>query len=421
MPQTQTQGTGRVQMALKGDNMAKIKISNRRFILRLLQEQGPLSRKMIASSLGLTPSAITLIVGDMIKEGIIREGVTISKNGNVGRKEVLVEINSGAFCALGIAINLDNVIISATDLDGNIIFEEKISIQETVPVYEIVRKTTDILKQKIKEYHLSRLKIVGLGIIVRGIIDKDKKESLYSFGGLQEKNVPLREMFEKATGFPTFLENNVRGLMQAEMFLSHARGLSSQLFIRCEYGIGAALSIDHKMWNGSHGRCAELGHTQVVTQKGKLCRCGKTGCLETVASPTAIKEDVLEIYGPEETPILFEISDGNKNAVTVDDILEAARQGDYKVAEIVDRAVDYLSIAIKTVLCTVDPDKVIFYGKMFENDYYLNKMKRGLDDWLLGSEGVIVEKSRYNLELESKEAAIVAIDQFYDGGGIMKE
>ena len=63
--------------------------------------------------------------------------------------------------------------------------------------------------------------------------------------------------------------------------------------------------INHRIWNGSNGRCAELGHTPVVPVGGKPCRCGKSGCLETISSPMAIREDVLSIILFKQSPTSY--------------------------------------------------------------------------------------------------------------------
>ena len=80
-------------------------------------------------------------------------------------------------------------------------------------------------------------------------------------------------MFEKSTHLPAILSNNVRALFAAQMFLSHDRCTLSQLFLRCEYGIGASLSMRDEIWSGGNGRCAEIGHIQVVRRGGKPCVC----------------------------------------------------------------------------------------------------------------------------------------------------
>ena len=112
-------------MPFTGDNMMSVKRNNRSAALRLLHEEGSISRKHMAQKLGLTPAAITKIVGEMMGEGLLREGNTVP-SGNAGRREILVELNSHSRCALGVLINLRQAILSALWLDSTVIFSREI-------------------------------------------------------------------------------------------------------------------------------------------------------------------------------------------------------------------------------------------------------------------------------------------------------
>ena len=100
-------------MPFEGDNMMGVKRNNRSATLRILHEKGDMSRKRLAEYMKLTPPAITKIVAEMLQEGLLREGSPVS-SGAVGRREILVELNTRAACGLGVLINLRQAILSAT-------------------------------------------------------------------------------------------------------------------------------------------------------------------------------------------------------------------------------------------------------------------------------------------------------------------
>ena len=83
--------------------MSDIKISNRSAILRLLHEEGAMSRKQIAARLKLTPATITVIINELMSEGILVEGISVPNAGAAGRREVMVEISRSKHVALRIA------------------------------------------------------------------------------------------------------------------------------------------------------------------------------------------------------------------------------------------------------------------------------------------------------------------------------
>jgi predicted NBD/HSP70 family sugar kinase len=406
-------------MALKGDNMVRVKQSNRSAILNLLHEEGKLSRKRIAKKLMLTPAAITLLIGDMIKEGLLREGETLPGAGSAGRKEVVVEINSRNFASLGVSINLHDIIISAVYLDGTVLFHKSLPNDHSKTAEELVDYIADELDKLVKENNLERNRIVGLGVAIRGIVDLERKISIHSFGALRESNVPLYKMFEEKTGYRITMDNNVRSLSEAHIFMFRKPRPSSMLFLRSEIGIGGAVTINSETHLGGNGKCSELGHTPVV-KNGKLCKCGKRGCLETIASPEAIENEAKAIYSPDKTPQLYKLTGGNIGNVTFDTIVDAALGGDEKIEKIIRNAIIHLADVLKVVIYTIDPQYIVLYGKMFRNKIYFNwlnhEMKIGMDDY----QDTIIKESQFNMTLEDKCAGILAVRAFYNEGGIRR-
>ena len=405
-------------MRLSGDNMMSVKRTNRSSVLYHLCQQGAMSRKMLAQRMGLTPAALTKIVGEMLDENLLLEGTTLRDAGGAGRAQVLLELNAHACCGLGVLLNVEHASLTAIWLDGSVIFDETIPIPKRAPV----RPTVEMLSRRLLEladaHGLSRDIIIGIGVAVRGMLDANRRIVQDSFGALGEKNVPLAEMFRECTGLETEMNNNVRALFEAQMFLSHDHYSLSQLFLRCEYGIGASLSIRNEIWNGGNGRCAEIGHIPMVRRGGKPCACGKAGCLETIASPAAIRSEALSICSPERTPLLWRICQ-SKEEVDLNDILNAARNGDEGVSAIVDRAVRALGMALKSAIYIVDPQKIVLYGKLFDNSYFLSllmaDMAEGLDD---DHCKIIIEKSAFNNLLEPMAAGILIVEQFFSNGGL---
>ena len=406
-------------MTFQGDNMMAVKRNNRSAALRILHEKGEMSRKKLAEYMQLTPAAITKIVAEMLGEGLLHEGDAVT-SGSVGRREIPVALNVRCVCALGMLINTRQAILSAVWLDGSVIFSEEIPLPPRAPADETVEMLTRRLLALAAEAGLERGRILGVGLAVRGVTSPDGRTVADSFGALREANYPICERVKELSGLRTVLANNVRALFSAQTFFSRDEAGGSQFFLRCEYGIGASLSIDGKIWHGVTEQCAEIGHIPVVRRGGKPCSCGKSGCLETIASPTAIREDALAILSPDRTPVLWNLWRGKKpDELSVDDVFRAAASGDDGAATIVDRAVIALGSAVKAVVYLVDPGKIVLYGRMFENEYYLSRLLSELREGVDSRHTVTVEKSRYNHRLEDKAAPLLAVQDFFDRGGIL--
>ena len=405
-------------MPFEGDNMMGVKRNNRSATLRILHEKGDMSRKRLAEYMKLTPPAITKIVAELLEEGLLREGSAVT-SGSVGRREILVELNTHAACALGVLLNLRQAILSAAWLDGSVIFSEELELPPRADAEETVDRLSARLMELAEANGLRRQKIIGIGIAVRGIMAKSRRGVNDSFGALAQRDVPLCEMFEERTGLRCVLSNNVRALLAAQMFLSKDETAGSQFFLRCVDGIGASLSIDGRIWHGVSLQCSEIGHIPVVRRGGKPCSCGKSGCLETIASPSSILEEANAILSPEKSPVLWKLHQrGGGRKLSLDDVFSAAASGDDGAATIVDAAVHALGGAVKAVIYLIDPGKIVLYGRMFDNDYFLarfySEMREGMDP----RHTVTIEKSRFNHLLEDKAACLLAVQDFFDNGGI---
>ena len=405
-------------MSYKGDNLMSVKRTNRSVALRALHEKGAMSRKRLAESMNLTPAAITKIVGEMINDGLLCEGEMLS-SGNAGRKEILIDINTHAGCGLGVLINLRQAILSGVWLDGSVAFSEEVSLPANAPTEETAERLSARLLELLDEYGIVRERVVGLGIAVRGITSEDGRVVRNSFGALAETEYPLCALFEELTGFRCLMENNVRSLLAAQMFLSRDETTGAQFFLRCGYGIGAALSIDGKIWHGVTAQCAEIGHIPVIRRGGKPCHCGKSGCLETIASPGSMREDALAALSKEATPLLWrKCQEQGADSLSVFDVFSAASNGDEGAAKIVDQAIQALGTAVKALIYMVDPGKIVLYGSLFEDSYYLSRLNSELQEGVDTRHHVVIEKSRYNQQLEDRAACLLAVQDFMDNGGI---
>lgn len=405
-------------MPYEGDNMMGVKRNNRSAALRILHEKGEMSRKRLAESMKLTPAAITKIAGEMLGEGLLVEGEAVS-SGTAGRREIMVRLNERCACALGLLINLRQAILSAVWLDGTVIFSEELRLDRRAPAGPTVERLCARLMALAEENGLERSRIVGVGVAVRGVTSLDGRSSANSFGAFAEANYPLCDRVEELTGLRAVMANNVRALFAAHMFLSRDEAAGSQFFLRCEYGIGASLSIDGRIWHGVTEQCAEIGHIPVVRRGGKPCVCGKSGCLETIASPTAIQEDALDILSPEQTPVLWKLcGERRPEELALEDVFNAACSGDEGAAGIVDRAVSTLGGAIKSVIYLLDPGKIVLYGRMFDNPYYLSRLLSEAQEGVDGGHRVEILTSPYNHQLENRAASLLAVEDFFDNGGI---
>jgi len=398
--------------------MIYVKKQNRASILELLYSNGGLSRKEIAARLNLTPAAITLITNDMIKEGLLEEIGEELNSSRVGRKEVIIDIRRNKFFAIGVNINLHCTKIVCVDLTGRVIFEYRFNTSEFNTPEELVKHTCNVIKDGIiKMPQIKKECIVGIGIGVRGIVDSQNGISLESFG-MWHENIEVRQMFEEQIGLPVRVDNNVRSIARGQLFYSEKKP-NSMLLVKYGPGIGGALAIGEKLFTGYNYRATELGHI-VVDPLGVPCRCKKCGCLETIASYDAIERSIKAVYSKSSTPVLYELTQGNFSGFDIDIIMKAYKGGDMTIRDIMSRAMRYFTLTIKNAITLYDPENVVLYGEVFENEDFLEL----LYEFMLENSSNkdirrLVVKSEFNGDLDAKGPASLAIERFFNNGGVL--
>ena len=404
-------------MRTETEHPSGLRTQNRTAVLACLHQFGAMSRKQLAVRLGLTPAAMTKISAELIAEDLIAETGSVG-TGSVGRREILLSLNPDARFALGVWLGLGKAILSSVLLNGDVVFSETVSLPLRADAESAVSLLSDRLMQLVEQHHIPKKRIVGIGIAVRGVLGPDARTVKSSFDALNASDFPICARFEARTGYKSVLSNNVRALCAAQMFLSREPQSGSSFFVRCGTGIGGALSVGGRILAGSRGQCAEIGHIPVLLRGGKPCHCGKSGCLETVASPTAVREDAQLILSETETPLLWRLSGGRKEAVTTELVLDSARGGDTGAEAIANRAIEALADALKHVIYLIDPDRIVLYGTIFEHPYYLSRLKAEMDLGVDAAHAVPMEKSRFNNELENKAAGLLAVVQLMKNGGV---
>ena len=156
-------------------------------------------------------------------------------------------------------------------------------------------------------------------------------------------------------------------------------------------------------------------------QGGKPCHCGKRGCLETVASPAAVLEAALAVCSEERTPVLWQtVREKGPDAVTVFDVLDAAEKRDPGAVSVVDRAARALASSLKSVVCLLDPGKILLYGSIFDHPAFLLRLTSEIRSWEGSAAPVPVMRSEMNGTLEHKAACLLMAEHYLENGGVIQ-
>ena len=173
-------------------------------------------------------------------------------------------------------------------------------------------------------------------------------------------DIPLRDTVETAYGISTFLLNDASAAALGEHRFGAGRGSANLVYITVSTGIGGGIIIDNHLYSGTSGSAGDIGH-MTIDVNGLLCNCGSNGCLETLASGTAVaKEAIRRIENGEESS-LAKTKDGIKN-ITAEKVGQAAREGDTLALAVISRAARYLGVGLANLVNILNPDIIIVGG-----------------------------------------------------------
>ncbi|MEJ5199120.1 MAG: ROK family protein, partial [Anaerolineae bacterium] len=283
------------KLTVTGRSIGNIKSHNLRAVLLALLHQGPLSRVRLTQLTGLSSTTITNLTADLLDQGIIvetgKEDPAETRGGNgrtgVGRPPTLVSIQPTARYAVGIHFGVDTIRSGVTDLFGNLHSYQVISHPLDIAPAELLDRAAGLAQEVIARAGVRRENLVGLGVGASGLVDPESGVNVLA-PNLGWRNVPMREFFAERMGLPVMVDNNVRAMALAEAMFGAGRGVNTLAFVYGRVGVGAGFVVGGNVYRGSRAGAGEIGHTTMIPAGGAPCRCGNTGCLETLVSEPAI-------------------------------------------------------------------------------------------------------------------------------------
>ena len=275
--------------------------------------------------------------------------------------------------AIGIDIGGTKILGGLVDLEGNVISEirEPSRAQDPDKMIQVVVEMIHQLTASAKDV------IVGVGVAAAGFIDADQSVILYA-PNLNWRNEPLRERLQALVPHPVVIENDANAAGWAEYKFGAGRGSKDMVMLTLGTGVGGAVVSDYKLRRGGFGIGGELGHVRVV-QDGKLCGCGRKGCVEQYASGTAVLKAAKKLAssdGPAGQR-LKALKD-QKGELDGHLVYQALLEGDQGTMGLFRDAGRYLGQAMGTLTAVLDPQVYVIGGGVSEaGELILDPIREG--------------------------------------------
>lgn len=268
--------------------------------------------------------------------------------------------------ALGVDIGGTNTVFGVVDKDGNVLFEEGLSTKAFSEASEMI----DAIYEKLPSEYRSSIQGIGIGAPNGNVFTGNIE---FAPNLLWKGVVPIVSLFENRFGKPAVLANDANAAAVGEHLFGNARDLKDFVTITLGTGLGSGIFIDGSLVLGHHGFAGEYGHIRVINN-GRLCGCGRHGCLETYASSTGVKRSIIELESAHKA-----------NSVVTSDfsarkVFEAAQSGDLFAAEIVEYTAEILGSALADFAAFSNPKAYVLFGGLAQSgDYFAQKVKLHLE------------------------------------------
>nr|WSY56743.1 ROK family transcriptional regulator [Streptomyces sp. NBC_00886] len=333
------------QQGMRRRNLARV--------MHTVSAEGPLSRAAVASRIGLTRAAVSTLVDELIRSGLLEE-LGPERPGRVGRPGSALAVSGRGPAGIGAEVGVDHLAVCAVDLRGEIRARAvRHGVNRGRSPEPVLAELTALVRQVVAEAHAEGLWPAGLAVAVPGLVARDGR-TVVRAPNLDWHDTDLGALLPAELPPTVDNEANFGGL--AELWLGDGAPRDF-LHVSAEIGIGAAVVVDGGLLRGTRGFAGELGHVP-VRPDGPECACGGRGCLEQYAG----EEAVLRAAGLE------------PGADRVGLLAARAADGDEAVRRALHDAGTALGIALTGAVNLLDPQLVVLGGAL-----------SGLAPWLLPS------------------------------------
>jgi N-acetylglucosamine repressor len=339
-------------------------------ILRCLLDHGELSLSKIARQTHISLPVVTTLIGRLNSNAsVIR--VKDSQLSHVGRPPAVYRMNGESGYMLGIDLGRIYTNCVALNLAQKRVAERSRQIVLLDDDERVVDKIEEEVRGFADEANIRWKSILGIGFSIPGLVrgETGVSETYLRFG-----DEPLRNILVKRFKKPIRIEHDVKAMTWGEVWFGSARGKSNALVLDYGWGLGVGILTEGKLHYGHQGYAGEFGHIP-MEPNGRLCYCGKKGCLETLSSGRAIAETAVERLSAGATSMV-RLNRANANGLDPIVLLQAANKGDQFAIEIIEEAGRYLGQGIAILINIFNPETIIIGGDVSSvAEHILNSIK----------------------------------------------
>jgi len=281
---------------------------------------------------------------------------------------------------VGIDIGGTNTVFGVVDARGQILYSGAIKTGNFPDVNDYVSELAKGLKLVIDQAG-GKEAIKGIGV---GAPNGNFFNGCIEFAPNLpwKEKIPLAQMISDKVGIPVALTNDANAAAIGEMTYGAARGMKDFIVITLGTGVGSGIVVGGNLVYGHDGFAGELGHIIMRRNNGRLCGCGRTGCLEAYASATGVARTAREYLEIRNDASL--LRDLAPDSITSKDVYDAAAKGDALAIEIFEKTGTILGEAFADFVAFSSPEAIILFGGLAKaGDLLMIPIKRSMEKNML--------------------------------------
>jgi len=255
------------------------------------------------------------------------------------------------------------IIISVLSPEGEVIARQYLLTLADQGPQSVIERMFSAIDQLLEEKDVKSAQLRAISLATAGIIDIKQGLITTSPNLPGWENIALRSIVEEKYKLPTFLLNDADAAALGEHRYGVGKGLSTLILLTLGTGIGGGIIIDGRLYLGATASSAEIGH-MVIDANGPECKCGHSGCLETLASGTAVAREAISKINQGEKTTLVDRVNGNIEEISAETVYLAAIEGDPLSLEAIAKAAYYLGIGVVNLVNIFNPEMVVMGGGM---------------------------------------------------------
>ncbi|MGB7818186.1 MAG: ROK family transcriptional regulator [Ornithinibacter sp.] len=374
-------------------SQASLREMNRLRVLDAVREEGALTQVEIAGVTGLSAATVS----NLVKELDAADAVVLSPSIRNGRRAVLVSVAAPRGLLAAIVFGDRDVRVAIGTGGDQVLSQKRMPLPADHAADEGMTRGARLLHELADTtgHALSEVRAVGVGLPA----PIDTVTGQVGSAGILPgwRGVPVASVLQEALGTPVLLDNTANLAALGEFKFGALQGMTTGIFIKASYGVGAGLIIGGELFRGSAGTAGEIGHV-TIDEDGPVCRCGNRGCLDTFVGAQAVLASLRESHGP----------------MTLRDVIHRAVHGDPGCRRVLEDAGRHIGVAVAGVVNLLNPESVVVGGQLARvGELLLQPMREAIDRCAIPSAAASLEVRVGALDIDESDVvgAFVLADQ----------